>query len=92
MRITSTQECILRTAIKQFGEQAQIDQAIGKIGEFLTLFGREAQGRATGEMWADEIADAVIMLRQVAMIKGISGMVQNRIDYKINQLAERLGK
>ena len=64
---------------------------IGEFGELLTLFGRRAQGRDTPEDWISEIADCMIMLEQMAIMHGYV-KVQEKLDYKIQRLQNRLPK
>jgi NTP pyrophosphatase (non-canonical NTP hydrolase) len=89
--ITFDQELdkICELATKTWGQQTQEQVAIGELGELLTMFGRRAQNRDTKEAWIDEIADCLIMLRQLALLHG-SKEVDERIAKKISKLKVRL--
>lgn len=79
--------CRLATVI--WGQPAQEAVAVGEIGELLTLFGRRAQGRDEPGMWQEELADAFIMLRQLAIIHGEEG-VNAALRQKLEKLQARL--
>jgi len=82
---------VLRAAIDTWGPDAQHAMLVGEIGELLTLYGKEAQGRAKKEDWIDEIADVLIMLRQVTFMRDISDKeLMDRLEYKIDRIRERL--
>lgn len=88
--MTPAQDKILWRAIDAYGNMAQLNVAVGEIGELLTLIGRRSQGRDTIDQWVDEVADVEIMLDQIKKIFMIQSKVTARIDFKINRLAERL--
>ena len=71
-------------ATEMWGIESQRSMMIGEIGELLTLYGREVQGRATEEEWIEEITDGLIMLGQMANIYGI-----DKID---KSMKEKFGK
>lgn len=74
---------------KIWGQEAQIQMVIGEIGELLSEFGKEVQGRSSMEKWVDEISDCIIMLNQFALIKNEKA-IKNRIVEKIIKLENRL--
>tara|TARA_Y100000361_G_scaffold152325_1_gene171512 strand:+ start:998 stop:1288 length:291 start_codon:yes stop_codon:yes gene_type:complete len=82
---------ILRDAINKFGAESQVKMAIGEIGELLTMFGREEQGRANSDEWVSEIADVLIMVTQLGMMYG-QEKVQKTIDFKLERLRVKLNK
>lgn len=82
-----TREEICIRALAKFGVNAQEKMVIGEFGELLTLFGRQEQGRATREDWLTEIADCTLMLKQLAIIHGIT---PHEIEQKIDAQCERL--
>lgn len=81
---------LLRMAIEKWGSGPQTQMAFGECGEFVTLAGKMAQGRATAEDVIDEIADVTIMMRQMALLYGLSG-VERRIAFKLDRLQKKLG-
>ena len=84
---------LYQEAILKYGPEAQMKIVIGEIGEFLTLVGREEQGRASKQDWIDEIADLKIMMDQTCLIKGISeAEIQQVTNDKHQRLAMRLVK
>ena len=82
-------DVILNLALAHWGEDTQRAMAVGELGELLALFGREAQGRATDDAWIDEIADATIMLRQLALMHG-AAKVDQRISLKLAALQAKI--
>lgn len=87
--LTSRHDEILRDALRVYGQADQEQIAIGEIGELLTLFGRRAQGRVQMADWQDEIADCMLCLRQLALMRGIFD-IEERMDIKAERLAERV--
>lgn len=80
---------ILRRALHTWGIDVQRQIAVGEIGELLSLFGKDAQGRATDEDWVDELADAFVVLKQLALIHGADD-VARRVRDKMHRLEEIL--
>lgn len=89
MNFTKDQHITLQNALDTWGEHDQKAMAIGEVGEYLTLVGKQVQGRATDSDWISEIADVMIMMEQMAKIYGYD-KVQKEIDYKTNRLANKL--
>jgi NTP pyrophosphatase (non-canonical NTP hydrolase) len=78
-------------AVHHYGAENQLKMVVGEIGELLTLFGRDAQGRVSKEEWVGEIADVLIMLKQLAIIKGISfDMTKDMLKTKLERLSLRM--
>jgi hypothetical protein len=65
---------ILQAAIAHYGEASRYSLLVGEIGELLTLYGRQVQGRDTPDEWIDELADVALMLRQVMLIVGVEAV------------------
>lgn len=82
-------EDVCGRAVKAYGRESQICMAVGECGEFLTLIGRQAQGRATDDAWIDEIADVFIMMLQMRSLWGET-LVDDRIREKLIRLSSRL--
>lgn len=85
---------VYRKAIETWGTQAQLLMVIEEMSELThslcKLF------RTTGDpvpisAVADECADVMIMLEQLRLILEINDAVCERMDYKIERLAARLG-
>lgn len=82
---------ILEKAIAHYGKEAQLQMVVGEIGELLTLFGRESQGRASEADWLDEIADVFIMMEQLVIIKGINPIdIHLKIRDKVDRIEARI--
>ena len=80
----------LKEIIEHYGKENQLKMVVGEIGELLTLFGKEAQGRASKDDWIEEIADVEIMLEQLKLIKDIDTTDTKR--FKIARTLERFKK
>lgn len=80
---------VCRAALAKWGRDSQEDVVIGELGELLALFGKRAQGRAKHVQWIDEIADCLIMLRQLAHIHGVDA-VDELINVKLEALRRRI--
>ncbi len=82
-------DSIFKQALEEYGYDTQCAVTIGEIGEFLQLFGKEVQGRVTEDEWIDEIADVMVMLRQMALIHGAEA-VEQRFHEKVMRLKHRI--
>lgn len=80
---------IMLGALRSFGSEQQEQIAFGECGEFVALAGLKAQGRLTREQAIDEIADVLIMMRQMAHVYGLED-VNRRIEFKLNRLDQTL--
>ena len=87
---TEAQKELYDRALAKWGKVDQQDMTVGEIGELLTLFGREAQGRATAHDWKEEIADVIIVLGQLALIKGVAHELDEMIDTKLEKLRKKI--
>ena len=68
---------------------------VEELGEFLAAFAQAKRGRFPGgsisERLCDELADALIVLKQVQLMYDISDdMLDERVMYKLNRLAVRI--
>jgi NTP pyrophosphatase (non-canonical NTP hydrolase) len=90
--LTDQQKIILHSAIIQHGTKKQILKAIEELSELTRELARELTDERNHENTIDEIADVEIMIRQVKMIlgKNTETKVNERIDFKIGRLDERL--
>lgn len=80
---------ILDAAIDVWGVSDQKAMAVGECGEYLSLVGKEAQGRATEDDWISEIVDVMIMMEQMARMRDYE-KVRQVFNYKMSRLKERL--
>jgi NTP pyrophosphatase (non-canonical NTP hydrolase) len=78
-------------AVHHYGAEKQLKMVVGEIGELLTLFGRDAQGRVDVSEWVSEIADVTIMLKQLAIIQCInSETLEKMVKTKLERLSSRM--
>lgn len=89
--ITEYEENICQQAIRLFGIENQIGMLSEECGELLSAINKFKRGRIECEEVTEEIADVIIMCAQMAHFFGYYE-VQNRIEYKIQQLVERMNK
>jgi NTP pyrophosphatase (non-canonical NTP hydrolase) len=82
---------LYRRAIKDWGVSAQIKMMYEEGGELITALAQFDRGRNTIEDVATEIADVMVVCEQLALIFG-EELVQEKYDYKIARLKERLDK
>ena len=83
-------KAIYREAIKNYGEENQLNKFVEELGEFLTELGRIRSGRGDKVKFADELADLTIMLEQLRLIFNVNDEVCARMDYKVRRLEGRL--
>lgn len=77
-------------AIEQNGEQLQAIVALEELSEAQKEICKMLRGDGSIEHFAEEIADATIMLEQLRMIFGINEAVGRWMDRKVQRLADRL--
>lgn len=87
--ITERDKKIFKLATKTFGINQQRMMAVGEIGEYLILHGKEVQGRATHGEWLDGIADIIIMMNRMAQLYDPEA-IEKRIRFKISILENKL--
>lgn len=81
---------VFSKAIATFGEQLQVIILFEEMAELQKELCKDFRGKRSRENIADEVADVEIMLAQIKMIYGISDKVQERREFKISRLAQRL--
>lgn len=91
IHLDPNESVVLLGALKAWGKESQFKMAFGECGEFITLCGRQAQGRATDEEFISEIADVFVMMAQMREIFGREA-VDKMIDFKIDRLKRKLLK
>ena len=93
IEITDEQREVLKLAIEICGEENQIDKAIEEMAELTqALLKYRHERKSPSEIYAnvvEEIADVRIMIEQMAIIH-VDGAVKEKVDYKIDRLAQRL--
>jgi hypothetical protein len=79
-------------ALHTWGGEAQENMAIEECSELIKAICKIRRGNGSEEFknLIDEIADVTIMMRQMAINVGAE-QVEERIDFKVNRLRERLG-
>jgi len=93
MNLTTEQDSILKTAIKQFGADNQMDMVIEECSELIKaiLKYRRANTIENAEEVLKETADVKIMLRQVEFIFGALRFdIDGEVNRKINRLRTKL--
>ncbi len=79
-------------AIAHYGTESQIWMAVEEMSELLKELAKGRRpGGTTAEALVDEIADVTIMMEQLRLIFNVNQPVQDRIDYKVQRLAQRIG-
>lgn len=81
---------ILRKAIGIFGEEKQLDVAIEEMAELTKEIIKRKRGIENKYSLAEEIADVLIMTRQIAMIIDDDDLVDKLINAKVCRLTGRL--
>jgi len=86
---------IYEAALCKYGPKSQMQVAIEEMAELtkeLCKVFRTKKGTAPEkEGLIDEISDVAIMLEQLQFIFSLNGMIEERMDFKIERLAKRLG-
>lgn len=82
---------IIKLAIKTFGKEAQTQMLLEEMAELQDAICKHARGRATADHVCEEIADVMIMCRQMAQIYG-PNLVDAWTDYKLARLQYRLAQ
>lgn len=82
---------VYEQAIAHYAEGWQVMKAIEEMAELANELAKSTEpGRTTIEKIVDEIADVTIMMEQLRLIFGVNSEVQERIDYKVKRLAQRI--
>ena len=80
IRHENAKEAIYREALAKWGVEAQTYQAVEEFGELLTVISHHRRGRATCLQVCGEIADAQIMLEQLALIYGPAMVAKCKVE------------
>ena len=81
---------VYETAMKKWGDGAQMLVAIEEMAELQKELCKEFRGDTSVQNIADEIADVTIMLEQLRLMFDCNEIVCSRMDYKIQRLKERI--
>lgn len=82
---------IYAEAIAHYGEAHQVLKAVEELGEVLAEIPKWTDPDRENNLW-DEVADAAIVLEQIALIAQIpDDWLRERIAYKVGRLHGRLG-
>ena len=87
------QSKILSQAIEKYGVEHQINMAIEEMSELIDVLCKHRRGRATFQEIAEEIADVIIMTKQLRkMLEDVSGsnIVDKKIKFKVDRLERRI--
>ena len=86
--MTPTQ--IYKQALEKWGSDAQILMVFEEMSELQKELCKNWRGKNNVEQIAEEIADVEIVLAELKMIYGISGMVRQFREEKLMRLEQRL--
>lgn len=85
---------ILKRAIEQNGKEQQTDKIVEECAELIVAIQKfkEPGGDVKQKWWnlIDELADVTIMVEQGKNMFDMDGLLQGRIDFKLERLAKRL--
>ena len=81
---------ILRRAIQQFGNEAQMIVAIEELSEVTKEICKVFRGKGNKSAIAEELADAQIMLTQLVMIFDCGEETVDWITRKLSRLEDRI--
>lgn len=87
--LTTELQVACEDAIDIWGKEAQIQQTIGEIGEFLDVYGKMGQGRANVIDFAKEAADIMIMMCQIRAMVGTK-FFDNILAQKVDKFKNKL--
>ena len=83
-------EAVCATAILENGWQKQAVVALEELSEAQKEICKFLRGQGDKEHLAEELADAQIMIMQMEMAFGLTGIIGNWIDKKAQRLSDRL--
>ena len=78
-------------AVNHYGAEHQKKKAVEEMGELITELEREQDGRTTPEKVISEIADVLLMIRQLMIIYGVPACL-DEYDRKQRRLLRRIDK
>lgn len=82
---------VYEAAIAANGIEHQVIVAIEEMAELTKELAKSFRPKGTTtEKLVDELADVTIMMEQLRLIFDVNLSTQNRIDYKVQRLAQRI--
>ncbi len=79
---------VLREAIEFYGAVNQLHQAVEELNELCVAINHSCRGRKDADSVAEEMADALIMMKQVAMILHVDP--HDHMTAKLDRLKRRI--
>lgn len=83
-------ERIYQAALHKYGFEAQAIVAIEELSELQKEICKTLRGGGSRDAFAEEIADAWIMLEQMQLFMDLKQMTQDQMDRKLIRLQRRL--
>lgn len=80
---------IIKDAVKEFGYDSQLFMMLEEAGELIVALARLYRGRADETDVITEVADVLIMARQMEFIFGVQA-TEEEIDNKLERLERRI--
>ena len=85
-------KAVYEAAIDCYGTENQLWKAVEEMAELTNEIAKSYRpDRASREALVDELADVTIMVEQLRLIFGVNDAVQDRMDFKVRRLADRVG-
>ncbi len=82
---------VYETAIEHYGPVNQAIVAVEEMAELTKELAKSFRPEgSTLEKLVDELADVTVMVEQLRLAFHINNAVQDRIDYKVRRLAQRI--
>ena len=89
---TPEEDAALESAVNMWGLEDQIGMVLEEIGEFFSVLNKHRRGRSSAEEVAEEIADVIIMMCQMAKAFGGDYYVQAQINAKMQRLIATISR
>ena len=84
-------KAVYTAAIAHYGPESRFWLAVEEMAELMKELAKgHRPGGTTAEALVDEIADVTIMMEQLRLVFNVNEAVQDRIDYKVTRLLNRI--
>lgn len=84
-------KAVYTAAIAHYGPESRYWLAVEEMAELMKELAKgHRPGGTTSEALVDEIADVTIMMEQLRLVLNVNDDVQDRIDYKVTRLLNRM--